>query len=326
MSFRTSGVTAVSTSETSDHERDGSHSGLKRGREGSIKNSVPGVGDVVSGVVIEVTEAALTIRIDALRRGCDRNSPIVAFGEDIPKQERLRARLEITHLSDHPTHAKFLAEKLSVGSTIPSALVLAAFGDGKNVTSRKKRARAAATDTSAGSAGSPIASVVHSLIITMKPAILEAACTGNKLMLPSRIEDVVIDGVATGYVCGISSFGVFVRFLGAFTALAPRANISDVWIADPNECCVVGQTVRMKFVEVDTTKRRAVGTLKPSVVGMGGPLFLHSLMAERQLIFSNGASTLRGISIGSIITARLSQVYEYGLALVLGEFVATISD
>ena len=74
--------------------------------------------------------------------------------------------------------------------------------------------------------------------------------------------------VVAGFVASITNFGVFVRLLGKLSALAPKSQIADSLITDPQTCGLfsVGQTVFGVVKAVDVATSRVTLSLKPSEV------------------------------------------------------------
>ena len=91
-------------------------------------------------------------------------------------------------------------------------------------------------------------------ILSRKTSLVESARDGT---LPEDIGGVVVGAVYPGYVASATAnAGVFVRFLGRLTGLAPPSQLTDVPQAggvDPEEMFALGQTVLARVVSVDAT-------------------------------------------------------------------------
>ena len=161
-------------------------------------------------------------------------------------------------------------------------------------------------------------------VLSLKDRLIEAARDGS---LPKTIEEVHPGQDVVGFVCGIASFGVFVRFCGRLSGLAPRANVADHWVTDVNEEFTIGQTVCTRIVDVDLKSNKISLNLKASIFGVGGALFTRSLIAERVVASSctmddgmrNALSKLR---MGTLAKGTVSQIREFGLIISLEGGVA----
>ena len=68
--------------------------------------------------------------------------------------------------------------------------------------------------------------------LTLKPLLLDKHGTAEH---PTSMDSVTPGQLLFGYCASITRIGVFVRYGGTLTALAPRANLSDKFVADPSE-------------------------------------------------------------------------------------------
>ena len=91
-------------------------------------------------------------------------------------------------------------------------------------------------------------------VLSRKATLVDAARAGK---LPADVSGVVVGGVYPGYVASATAnAGVFVRFLGRLTGLAPPSQLTDRPVAggvDPEEAFELGQTVLARVVSVDAT-------------------------------------------------------------------------
>ena len=112
--------------------------------------------------------------------------------------------------------------------------------------------------------------------LSRKRALVDAARRGA---LPSDARDVVVGACYPGYVAGaVAASGVFVRFGGRLTGLAPPSRLTDPGAprVDPEEAFALGQTVFAKVVAVDATDaaggqaRISLSVAPSSVTGIRG--------------------------------------------------------
>ena len=122
------------------------------------------------------------------------------------------------HLSDHPLTAQGLSSTLNPGDEIGPLVVLE---------------------------GKPTRAVM-----SRKISLVESVRDSK---LPALASDAVPGSVYPGYVASATSSGVFVRFLGKLTGLAPPSQLTDGIAADPSEIYTVGQTVNALVLSVDST-------------------------------------------------------------------------
>ena len=166
--------------------------------------------------------------------------------------------LAAEHLTDHPDQAAALFARLSVGdkSVAEGSLVLSSrwAWTKKDNTNKNSEEKEETEDEGR-----------WELQLTQKGLLKEQH--ELKGGLPSAISELSPGNLVYGYVANISTHGAFVRFLGKTTALAPRANLSDKFVADPSEFFAFGQTVRARVVDIDADNGTAIVTLKPDLWG-----------------------------------------------------------
>ena len=119
------------------------------------------------------------------------------------------------HLSDNPVTALSMASTLNVGEVLTDTFVV--------IERKPKR-----------------------VIMSRKLSIIEAVRSSS---LPERADKVKAGKIYPGYVASTSSTGVFVRFLGSLTGLAPPSQIPDGCSA--TDSFFVGQTVQAMVLSVD---------------------------------------------------------------------------
>ena len=128
--------------------------------------------------------------------------------------------------------------------------------------------------------------------VTRKPMLLDAveksttttedAEDATTVIVPRDVNELTDGQLVAGYVVSVRDFGVFVRFCGGLTALAPKALLSDSFTEDPSSLFAEGDSL---IATVDTVKPengRIVVSTKPSRVSSRATraTFLRSLLAE----------------------------------------------
>ena len=127
------------------------------------------------------------------------------------------------HLSDCSETGALLCDSLTQGTVIGPVVVLESKGSKRSILSRKKSlVKAAETET-----------------------------------LPESITDLMVGERYPGYVASVAASGVFVRFLGRLTGLAPPSGLTGFSGInsglDPEDRFALGQTVIAKVTAVDAT-------------------------------------------------------------------------
>eukprot|EP00501_MAST-03F_sp_TOSAG23-6_P001305 GSMAST32.ASY1.ANO1.1353.1 assembled CDS len=151
-----------------------------------------------------------------------------------------------------------------------------------------------------------------SVLITLKPLFLQSS------VLPSSIEDLSVGSIVPAFVSGVKTFGVFIRCFGNLTALAPRSEVSDSFVSDPNEFFSVGQSVRA--IVTDITDGRVVVSLKPSLCSSAEE---ESLMGptvdvdDDSMNIDKPNAQGKTLEIGSCVEGKIIFVKEYGLIMEL---------
>jgi len=114
-------------------------------------------------------------------------------------------------------------------------------------------------------------------VLSRKTALVDAARAGA---LPADVTQLVLGATLPGYVASVTQNGVFVRFLGRLTGMAPPSQLTDVAVAggvDPEDLFALGQTVLARVAAVDATldPPRLSLCLAPRAVGVGPTRILH---------------------------------------------------
>lgn len=133
----------------------------------------------------------------------------------------VRGVLPISHLGDHASVCdETLASKLTPGTSIDKLLVL-----------------------EVDKSGVPI--------VSLKPLLLSAAAAASggdeeskEAFLPREASELSPGDLVAGFVSRVESFGVFVKFLGRFSALCPRSMVADRTVEDPRGMFTEGDSVR----------------------------------------------------------------------------------
>lgn len=98
---------------------------------------------------------------------------------------------------------------------------------------------------------------------SLKPLLLHALSLGPQHVAPA-IDQAKPGQLVAGTVASIKDFGLFVRFVGGTSALAPKSLLNDTAEAVPSR--TVGQSVWGIVQTVDTDKQRLLLNLRPSAV------------------------------------------------------------
>lgn len=201
------------------------------------------------------------------------------------------AVIESVHLADSPEVAKQLLEVMQAGTEIRGLLLLEHL-------SKRKAWRA-----------------------TRKPALLAAAAAGS---FPAALGDLRKGALVSGFVANATAAGVFVRFCGRLTALAPLSQLGDGFVANPQELFAIGQSVRAQVLSVDEAADKAVVSLKapaghsedgaPALAALLSDLrWLDELTAKKE----GSARWAADFPPGSAVKGSVSEVKDYGLVVDL---------
>ncbi|XP_051882885.1 protein RRP5 homolog isoform X2 [Pristis pectinata] len=148
--------------------------------------------------------------------------------------EQVAAFLPTTHLSDHVSNCRLLAERLRVGDVISGVMCWS--------------------------------QAINRIILSRKPALLAFVEQG---VVAKDFTELQVGMVMTGMVKNIMPYGVFVEFAHGLVGLAPKAAMSDKFVTNTVDHFVMGQTVVAMVTNLDEEKRRALLTLKVSDCGSG---------------------------------------------------------
>lgn len=86
-------------------------------------------------------------------------------------------------------------------------------------------------------------------IVSLKPLLLSAAVSKEgggeqEAVIPEDSSELSPGDLVAGFVSRVESFGVFVKFLGRFSALCPRSMAADRRVEDPRGMFTQGDSVR----------------------------------------------------------------------------------
>jgi ribosomal protein S1 len=176
------------------------------------------------------------------------------------------------------------------------------------------------------------------LSLSMKPLLLTAASekadsAAEAMSVPNSVADLVPGQVVAGFIFKVESYGVMVRFREGLTALVPRPNVADRFLATPEGLFNVGDSVRCVIQRVDLARERVIATFKSGVVGpsRGSSSFLKALLKESCL----GATFLAAseskllpawdkIPLFTVVSATVSSIESYGVVLTAADQMTTM--
>lgn len=252
------------------------------------------VGEFVSGIVYKVDTESISVRLSDGRLGTMLKHQAADFA----------ATTDI-YFGVSSSAAK-KASYFSIGSKIVNALVLS--------TNKKV------------------------LALSMKPLLLAAASekaesAAEALSVPNNVADLVPGQVVAGFIFKVESYGVMVRFREGLTALVPRPNVADRFLATPEGLFNVGDSVRCVIQRVDLARERVIATFKSGVVGpsRGSSSFLKALLRESCL-----AATFLAVSeskllpawdkipLFTVVSATVSSIESYGVVLTAADQTTTM--
>ena len=106
------------------------------------------------------------------------------------------------------------------------------------------------------------------IVLSAKPSLVAAATADSArtgtVQAPQGFEQASLGSLVRGFIKQASSFGVFVEFLNGFTALSPKAHLSDLFVSDPRNQFELGQSVIAKVIGLDQDKKQVTLSLKQS--------------------------------------------------------------
>ncbi|XP_063163179.1 protein RRP5 homolog isoform X1 [Candoia aspera] len=163
------------------------------------------------------------------------------------------------------------------------------------------------------------------VILSRKPALISSM---EEEHVVKSFADIQPGLLLTGFVRNIMSYGVFVEFPYGLTGLAPKSAMSDKFVTDTKDHCVVGQTVLAKVTSLDEEKQRILLSLKISECSVEGSdsesfCLLQQYFNELQEIMSfmsnrddsSMAKKLSKLRVGQKLELVVTEVKEDGSAI-----------
>uniref|UniRef100_A0AAR2JIK4 Protein RRP5 homolog n=1 Tax=Pygocentrus nattereri TaxID=42514 RepID=A0AAR2JIK4_PYGNA len=211
--------------------------------------------------------------------------------------EEVPALLPMVHLSDHVTNWPLLWEGLQEGDTISNTVYL----------SKSKQG----------------------IILTKKPLLVAALEAGDVVKSFSELQ---VGMIMLGWVKSIMPYGVFIGFPYGLYGLAPKAAMSDKFIADTEGVFQIGQTVLAKVTNLDEEKHRFLVSLNVSEVSLAeeeGDTQARLIQGQRERMAVHDMMTSRGdsellqklssVSLGDKLKMTIGQALEDGSVSLISE-------
>lgn len=156
------------------------------------------------------------------------------------------------------------------------------------------------------------------LTLSMKPLLLEFA--SKSAILPSEFDQVKQNAVLVGFVASVNATkGVFVKFLNNLTAIAPKAFLSESFVAQVEDGMFeIGETVLCHVEKVEKDKQQFVvgfhknQALQSSLKQM--PSFFQAYVKECEAAFQADAAPF---AVGKTEKAEFLGVRPYGAVFAL---------
>lgn len=174
------------------------------------------------------------------------------FELDVQDKKGILGRLDVGHLSDHPSACQALADSLKVGSTLENLVVLERLDS------------------------------IQQVRITNKNSIRTAVVEGT---IPEKIEDLKVGSVIPGYIASVSANAVFVRFLGHLSGRVGLSQLADSFVANPASLFHVNMSVRACVTGVDTQKQQFSASLKQSICASGDGSYIMSYLRDMDVAY-----------------------------------------
>ncbi|KAJ0394724.1 hypothetical protein P43SY_004004 [Pythium insidiosum] len=166
------------------------------------------------------------------------------------------------------------------------------------------------------------------LSLSRKPLLLQ--CADQRAVLPASFADVAPHALLVGVVASVcATRGVFVRFLGGLTALAPKAFLSDAFVARVEDGSFeTGETVLCHVEKIDAEKKQVLVGFRDyaALTELRGaaarvlPPTCEAFLAQR-VAASEHATTL---SLGQRVTAEFVGDRAYGAVFSVDDGAATV--
>ena len=175
------------------------------------------------------------------------------------------------------------------------------------------------------------------LALSMKPLLIHALSKsvnegegGEAMSVPDKVADVAAGMVVAGYIYRVESYGVMVRFRGVLTALVPRPNVADRFVANPDGLFNIGDSVRCVIQRVDLGKERIIASFRSGALSSssGTSCFLLSSLREAYLsskfLAVSGGKIMpdwKKYKLGSVVRAAISSIETYGIIFTAADQV-----
>ena len=173
------------------------------------------------------------------------------------------------------------------------------------------------------------------LTLSMKPLLVSTVRKGldgadEAMSVPDKVADVAAGMVVAGFIYRVETYGVMVRFRGVLTALVPRPNVADRFIANPGGLFNIGDSVRCVIQRVDLLKERIIASFRSGALSSssGPSCFLASSLREAyassKFLATSGGKILpdwKKYRLGSVVRATISSIESYGIVLTAADQV-----
>ncbi|TMW57630.1 hypothetical protein Poli38472_003555 [Pythium oligandrum] len=211
----------------------------------------------------------------------------------VQTEDGLEGVLPFVHLTDFPRQTALvdaLVKRFEVGETIPGpVLVLSVANDGV-------------------------------LTLSKKPLLLQYVHSTKHI--PRKFEQVKERTLVLGFVASVSATrGVFVRFLNNLTALAPKAFLSDKFVAEVEDGAFeMGETVLCDVEKLEKDKQQFIVGFRDYnrlVAGLSGmPSFVEAYLKEVASALEDDVSTA-ALALGATEKAEFIGLRPYGAVFTL---------
>lgn len=159
------------------------------------------------------------------------------------------------------------------------------------------------------------------LTLSKKPLLLQYAAKAS--VLPSAFEDVKENAALIGYVASVhATKGVFIKFLNNLTALAPKAFLTDKFLAEVEDGLFeMGETVLCHVGKVDKEKQQFVVGFRRHQQLLTGvkhlPTYFQSYLREYEA--ATEAASRAALTLGKTEKAEFLGLRPYGAVFAIEE-------
>ncbi len=201
------------------------------------------------------------------------------------------ARLDVSHLADHPTACSSLQESIGVGTVLKDLVVLEKLDQ------------------------------VQRLKLTNKDSIRQAVLSGN---MPKTLEDLRVGTVFPGFVASVTSNAVFVRFLDHLTARASLNQVTDATTTDLSSMFHVNMSVRACVSHIDLEKQQATISLKQNMCSDRSGSYISTLFKDLEFAYSleddSPIDWESAFPYGDQVNVTVHSIKEYGILCDFEEY------